>query len=148
MTFRERVKPKPGSCRNAHCTNTTKNGGYCNTCAKRKQRLSDPVRYYWENLKCSANKRKIPFDLTVEEFRGWVVEAGFQITGNNKFAEGDTVDRINDDPRRGYNGYRIGNIQKLTLGANASKFLSYDWRTKTCHIVRFQPLSEEDDLPF
>jgi hypothetical protein len=115
-------KRKKGICKNKwcrhECTTTL-----CNTCRSRKSRLADPVRYSYNNHKKRAAAAKpipIPFDLTLEEYREFCVETLY-IQSKSRQADGYTVDRINDDPAKGYWGYRRDNIQRLTNRENVLK---------------------------
>lgn len=92
----------------------------CNTCKSKIFRSKDQVRYFLANLKRSAIKRHIPFDLELEEFRSWATKVNFRF-GIKKHGDRDSVDRI-----RNNEGYNINNIQKLTVSQNSKKYHAHD----------------------
>lgn len=116
-----RKRKLKGICQNKGCKNDPKGRTLCGTCRSRKYRLADPVRYAYNNHKSRAAKANIPFDLTLEEFREFCIEHIY-IQSKSRAAEGYTLDRIIDDPAKGYHGYRRDNIQVLTNAENSRKY--------------------------
>jgi hypothetical protein len=111
-----------GQCTSPTCNNSTEgNRAKCNTCRSRDCRLRDPVRYFLNNLRESARKRGIYFDLELEEFRAWAIKQNFRFYSGDSRAKTDSVDRIENDK-----GYIIKNIQKLTVSQNAKKYNTHD----------------------
>ena len=108
-------------CTTLDCKNEAVSGRtICNTCKSKAFRSKDQVRYFLANLKRSAIKRHIPFDLELEEFRAWTVKVKFRF-GIKKHGDRDSVDRI-----RNNEGYNITNIQKLTVSQNSKKYHNHD----------------------
>jgi hypothetical protein len=122
---------KPNTCATRHCRNHTNGRKFCGNCRHKKWREENPEKYSFYNLRNRAKQRGVPFDLSFDEFKLFCHKTEY-IAGKNRSAEGMSVDRINDDPTRGYHGYRADNIQVMSLSDNVKKkYLSYDWQTKT-----------------
>ncbi len=112
----------PGKCMAKRCTKKPrdlktrpKSHQLCGRHAKQLWRLQNPLHAAFDNLRSSARKRKIPFNLTLEQFR--------EFTNNTDYVEGKgrrpnalQIDRINPNL-----GYSPENIQILTTSANVSK---------------------------
>jgi hypothetical protein len=108
-------------CQTPECKNeATKGRKICNTCKSKVFRAKDQVRYFLANLKKSAAKRHIPFELELEEFRAWTVKVGFRF-GIKNHGDRDSVDRIRNNDH-----YHINNIQKLTVAKNSAKYHNHD----------------------
>jgi hypothetical protein len=108
-------------CQTPECKNEAPLGRkMCNTCKSKIFRSKDQVRYFLANLKRSAIKRHIPFNLELEEFRAWTIKENFRF-GIKKHGDRDSVDRI-----RNNEGYHINNIQKLTVSQNSKKYQNHD----------------------
>jgi hypothetical protein len=123
-----KTNPTPGVCHNQGCYNET---GFtlCNTCRSRKARLKNPYAYALANLRKSAKKRFIPFDLNdLEAFTAWCIKEGYILKKGLK-ADGLTVGRIIEDPDKGYHGYRLDNIVAQTRSDNA-KYYWQNYREK------------------
>lgn len=132
---------KGNKCATKRCRNNTEGRELCNTCRSRKARLSDPVKYAYQNLKDNAKRRGVLFTITLEDFRQWckkVTYIGFSGRNPDSF----TIDRKHDDI-----GYHLDNIQVLTLSENVKKYVSYNWRNKQVEVIRL-PDTEAEDLPF
>lgn len=91
-----------------------KKGGRCETCATRLFRLKNDDRYAYHNLKSSAHKRGIGFELSFEDFMEFCAITGYlEMRGKNPNSL--TIDRrFTDQP------YRIGNIRILGHYDNSS----------------------------
>ena len=82
----------------------------------------------FETLKYNVTRRNkerpieaaIPFDLTFNDFKAFCKKTKY-LKGKGKTKDSYSIDRINDDPEKGYHGYRKDNIQKLTLSENSIK---------------------------
>lgn len=124
-------------CSTKFCKRKTETEGtkFCNVCRKMLSRKRDPVAYSYRNLMDRAKQRKIPFTISLEYFREFCYETDY-IKGKGRNAKSYTVDRkINEL------GYIEGNLQILTLQANATKGykqLNYDWRTGEAWVYSVQ----------
>jgi len=122
MTLRIRKTPTPGKCRVAYCRKLPRNLGthpgstqLCGSHHKEKWRMDNPAHAAFDNLRTSARKRKIPFDLTLEEFLR-VIEATSYLDDKGRERHCLHIDRI--DVTRGYS---LDNLQVLTCGENVVK---------------------------
>jgi hypothetical protein len=125
----------PGICFAYRCTNKTATPGttFCSTCRNRMADKRMPEKRCFRDLKASAKKRGIPFDLTFSEFLRFCKRCEFIAGKNRERKHTSSVDRINDDPAKGYHGYRKDNIQPLPVGYNSRKYqlqkkLDFDYR--------------------
>ena len=107
-----------GLCIRHGCRNKSrKNRNDCETCKSRMFRIKNPKRYAYQTIKSSAAKRKIPFDLSFDEFLEFDKETGYtDKVGKN--SDSLTIDRIDSSLP-----YRVGNIRALTWIDNCSKKL-------------------------
>lgn len=130
------------TCTTRFCNNRC-SGKHCGTCRTRIWRLNNPEKYAYNNQKHRADERRIPWDITFEEWLKFAIETEYMakkgITKNSL-----QVDRINDDPAKGYYGYRIDNVQVLELEHNIKKYvikkwIDYDWRDHTAKSRRIPP---------
>lgn len=78
-------------------------------------RINNPCRSAYNNLRSSANRRKLPFELTYAEFER-VSEATGYTDGKGMFRHNYHMDRI--DPA---GGYSVSNIQVITSSDHAVK---------------------------
>lgn len=106
-----------GLCKHWGCNNATRNetARDCSTCNSRKQRLRKPAQYAFQQVRESARKRNIPFNLTFAQFKEFDRQTGY-VEAKGKSSESLTIDRINSDK-----GYEFGNIRALTWLENCSK---------------------------
>ena len=107
-----------------------------NICYRHKHeraRRLNPIGYMFCNLRQNAKRRGKAFDLTLEEFRAFVIGSGY-IEEHGRTAKALTIDRIDATQ-----GYHIWNIQAITNSSNVRKQFGAD---KCCTAV------EDDDLPF
>lgn len=76
----------------------------------------DPARRYWHNLKQSAKRRRIVFDLPLEDWRRWAAEVRFFEGRADVQTRGDrlSVDRIDAG-----GPYAIGNIRAIPMRENS-----------------------------
>ena len=102
----------------------------CSTCRSKESRIRNPVRYFLNNLRKSATKRDIYFDLELEEFTAWAIKENFKFFTGELNGETDSVDRIERSE-----GYTIKNIQKLTVRENINKYHSHDKHNKQWEAV-------------
>lgn len=110
------AKPLQGRCHHWRCRRSVRKVGYsdCATCASRKFRLRNAAKYAFNNLKASAAKRGIGFELTYEQFAQWSKETGY-------VAFRGKTDLAMSCDRRDTNGpYSIDNIRIMTYGENVS----------------------------
>lgn len=73
------------------------------------------MKYHFNLLRCGANRRKIPFDLTYEEYEKFCVETGYH-EKRGKQPSSLTIDRKNAT-----RGYSYDNIQVLTHAENSAR---------------------------
>jgi hypothetical protein len=109
-------KPPKGSKKGLKCEvkycrqQKAKNGdGYyqsvCNKHKSRQLKERHPETYVLNMIRNRARKKKIPFSLTLEEFRKFCAETNC-LANRGKEPHCDSIDRINHDE-----GYHIWNIQ-------------------------------------
>ena len=91
-----------------------KKGGRCETCASRLFRLRNDDRYAYHNLKRSAAKRGIKFELSFEDFMEFCCITGY-LEMRGKEPHSFTIDRI-----KTWMPYTMGNIRILTYADNVS----------------------------
>lgn len=122
-----------GLCSAKHCRkNNSPNHYLCYGCRRKKQKETNPLRYWFDVLRSNANRRKIFFGLTLEEFAEFCEETNYLIfKGRN--AGNYTIDRIRDEL-----GYMKGNLQVLTRGANTRKM----WIDLKIRFGRYPTLEE------
>ncbi len=116
------VIQSPGSaragvrCQVFGCHKTVEDGRKCcPRCRKLIWRINNPIQNCFANLRDSAAKKKIPFLLTLEEFKTFCASTGYHETKG--CAPGAMhVDRIN--PLR---GYEVSNIRCLEMLENSTK---------------------------
>lgn len=104
-----------GLCQHWCCKRVARVGhSDCQTCCSRKHRLKHPEKYAFKNLRCSARKRGIGFDLTYQQFQEFVATTGY-VEHRGKEPHSLSIDRIrNEEP------YRVGNLRIMTYGMNVS----------------------------
>lgn len=122
MTFRLRKTPVPGKCRVAYCRKVPRDLGthpkstqLCGSHAKEKWRMDNPAHAAFDDLRSSARKRKIAFDLTLEEFL-MVIAATRYLDDKGKERHCLHIDR-----KDATLGYTLDNLQVLTCGDNVAK---------------------------
>lgn len=94
----------------------------CSACNMKAWRAKNPLDAHFNWLKRSAEKRRIPFLLTKEEFRVWCEQTSYlQLVGVNAMS----CDRI--DPER---GYESDNIRILSYRENARLGAVHLWRKR------------------
>lgn len=86
----------------------------CLTCQSRLKRLKHDDRYAYENLKSSARKRGIGFNLSFEDFMEFCAITGY-LELRGKEPHSYTIDRIYTD-----RPYEFHNIRILTYADNTS----------------------------
>lgn len=106
---------KRGICVHWGCSRPAREGRKdCNTCAKRKTRMNNPLKYAFNNVRDCARQRKIPFLLTLEEFKAFCDRTGY-LTKKGREFDDLTIDRI--DPSK---PYQTDNIRALSWIDNSS----------------------------
>jgi len=88
---------------------------YCNKCHAKLQKSSNPVGYTYNLLKQNAVRRGVPFSLSLSDFRKFCDESGY-LNSKGRTKECSSIDRIIPEL-----GYRIDNIQILTVSNNSIK---------------------------
>lgn len=111
-------KTAQGLCRHHGCRNYARAGrADCDTCKARKRRLKNPQRYAFEQVRESARKRSIGFELTFEEFVQFDQATGY-VEAKGRERDSLTIDRIDSSKP-----YRVDNIRALTWADNCAKKL-------------------------
>lgn len=65
-----RAKVKSGLCDHYHCTAAhAPKDRYCPKHRKRHDKTNDPARYTYNFLKANARRSRLPFEITLQEFR-------------------------------------------------------------------------------
>lgn len=110
-------KRREGLCKFWGCSNPIRHAGArdCNTCKSRLHRIKHALRYAFSQVRESARKRSIPFDLSFEEFTEFDRQTGY-LKSKGREKESLTIDRIESDK-----GYSKGNIRALTWSDNCAK---------------------------
>jgi hypothetical protein len=106
---------KNKECEVPFCRKLAKRGKMCSAHKKAAWRKANPEHAAFLNLKQSAKRRNIAFELTLEQFREFCAATSFmkvKAKAKNFFS----VDRIDSDK-----GYSICNIQVLTVSENSKK---------------------------
>lgn len=111
-------------CKTKFCRH--KGRGYCNTCASRRHRERNALRYAYDTLKANCYRRKGRdwFYLTFEEFAKFAIETDY-ISKKGISKKGYSIDRKDDTM-----GYFIGNIRTVPATVNNKKrkrSLVYEW---------------------
>ena len=109
-------KSRKGICKHWGCQNVARQGRRdCETCKGRKTTIKNPERYVWREIKKSAKKRNISFELTFEQFLDFDRQTSY-VASRGKESESLTIDRIDSSK-----GYQVDNIRALTWLENCSQ---------------------------
>lgn len=126
MARSNKGKPPRGSkkgfkCETRYCRNrkARKSNGYllrkCWKCRSHLLRERHPATYVMNALRQRARKRRIPWTITLEEFKKWCARTGYlKKRGHGKGLA--TIDRVNANE-----GYHIWNIQIMEFLQNCTK---------------------------
>lgn len=87
----------------------------CHTHEKIRYKEKHPIRYAYSVLKNNAKRRKIPFNLTIEEFIKFCTLNNY-IENKGRFGHSYTIDR-----KIPWIGYTYDNLQILTNSQNVRK---------------------------
>jgi hypothetical protein len=87
----------------------------CETCKSRAWRARNPIGALFANLKVSAGKREISFELTLAEFTEFCIATDYH-KKHGKDPDSLTVDRI-----RPWEGYHARNIRALSHQKNSAR---------------------------
>lgn len=101
-----------------------KRGGRCETCASRLFRLRNDDRYAYHNLKTSARKRGIGFELAFEDFQEFCAITGY-LERRGQEPDSLTIDRV-----KNHLPYMVGNIRILTHAENSNH--AYEEAAERC----------------
>lgn len=106
-------------CKTENCFNVCSpkgNSPYCSKCRSRTYRKNNPITASYAIKKYNAEKvRKIPFQVTLPEWKEWVTNTGYlEVKGQSP--ESGTVDRPDETLC-----YTIDNMQVLSLSDNIKK---------------------------
>lgn len=138
-----RLRPKCVTpfCRNDRETRRRK----CSKCRSREKKEKNPLRYYFNILRCHANERGIPFELKYVEYVELCEEFGFTLDRRGKSHSSLSFDRIHSKLQDGTPGpYAKWNLRVCTISENAAKNDSADWLSK---FAPYFKLSEADQTP-
>lgn len=109
-------KKRLGRCAIVYCANKSAKGRLiCCKHARQSQKIKNPTRYYFDQLRGNAKRRGKTFTITIEYFRDFCAKTNY-LDLKGRFGDCYQIDRI--DPRK---GYEPGNIQVLTNSANSRK---------------------------
>ena len=109
-------KQREDQCKHWGCANLARPGGRdCETCKSRKARLKNMTYYAYTQVRTSAAKRDISFELTFKQFKIFDKQTGY-VESKGRELDSLTIDRI--DPTKGYS---IDNIRTLTWSQNCAK---------------------------
>ncbi len=131
-------------CRRTIAAN--RNGRVCARCSTLLWRVNNPIRCRFNNLRASAKKRKIIFDLTYEDFTAFChLHHYHETSGTNP---GDIqIDRENP-----LLGYTLANIRPMEMLENATKGSNADKeahrRSRYKSTVYVQPELDPNSDPF
>lgn len=110
------IEQGPKYCISPYCTNLAyKRRKICNKCRRRKYINEHPLEYTYDTLKQNAKRRRVPFLLSIKEWKQFCDTTGY-LKLRGTFAQDMTVDRIIDAL-----GYVAGNIQMITRAENSKK---------------------------
>ena len=88
---------------------------HCWKCRSKMLKERAPWTYALNGIRSGARRRKLPFTLTVQEFKDWCLKTGYlEKKGNQPHSL--TIDRIDWNE-----GYHIWNIQPLTHAENSEQ---------------------------
>ena len=103
-------------CVVSQCTRgTTKHYKLCFKHKREKQKIENPLRYWFDILRQNAKRREIDFGLTIEEFKLFCDRTNY-LEKKGQDAGSYTIDRIKNSI-----GYYLDNLQVLTLSQNSRK---------------------------
>lgn len=88
---------------------------FCHKCYSRRFRANNPIYDLFRNLKCSAIKRNIPFEITYKDFVLFCLNTSYDDRTSGR-SSSLTVDRIDSSK-----GYTIDNIQPMDWLENSQK---------------------------
>ena len=141
--FQFKVRKTPGKCPVRYCHKHSRSGSgdkpEHRLCSRHRQELNrrmDISLYRYHDLKNSARKRGIPFNLTLDEYRG-IVSQQLYITHAGVEKHQLHIDRIDATK-----GYEVGNIQILTCSENVAKGNRERYAQEKIHGVA------EENMPF
>lgn len=87
---------------------------HCWKCRARMLKKSQPATYVLNAIRGRARQRKLPFTITLAEFKKWCAETGY-LEKRGREPDSFTIDRIDHDK-----GYHIWNIQIKTFEENCT----------------------------
>lgn len=103
-------------CKSQSCYRIPAKGkGYCHACRKAQWRQAYPIKAAFNALRDHAKGRRIPFEITYEQFHSICTATGYADLKGTA-SDSLTIDRM--DNKR---GYAIGNVRVLTRVENCSK---------------------------
>ncbi len=116
LTETQKIKKLRGFCISRNCSKRKVKGRtLCHMHRMRRVRETNPIQYVFNNLRCNAKRRGKEFNLTLREFRNWIATTDY-MKRRGKTADSLSIDRIDNSK-----GYKIGNLQIVTLSYNSRK---------------------------
>lgn len=113
-------------CSTPYCKNDrAPNRKICHKCKSQREKVLNPIFYYYNNLRNNAKRRGKEFTLTRDEFEQFCKETNY-IELKGKSTKSMTIDRKNADK-----GYSYDNIQILTQKLNGLKGV-FEKQNKPC----------------
>lgn len=158
--FQFKKKMVAGKCPVFRCRNSSRKGctgrfALCGSHSKQLWRTNHPERTAFANLRDSARKRKIPFQLTYVEFSTFISTTSYLLD------KGSAPHNLHIDRRDATGPYALWNIQVLTATDNVvkgnkerrreyvdAKISAYRRRFATSCKERYTPPEDEDHVPF
>lgn len=115
---------------------------FCSRCVDRRTTANNRLNRLYINLKASAKRRGIPFDLTKGEFLVFCIEHNYHQRDNNN-VDSLVVDRIDNTK-----GYTFSNIQAITHHENSLKRHHEVGPPPTTNDEPTPPQPNDNDDPF
>ena len=152
LSASQKRKHKKGLCVIPYCKNEHAPGRkMCWADEKAAWAARNPLKYSYANKKQNSKRKGIPFELSFEEFKKFAVPVK-DLFGRGK--KDYHIGRINEDPQKGYHGYRADNIVLVTNTENQAmrtKDFWYNPETKKVEFMtttRVEENKRNDDVPF
>lgn len=92
----------------------------CSRCQTTRWRINNPLHAKWKAIKDKAKRRKVSFEVTLEEFMGFCQATGYASRCGRMAAD------LHVDRKDALIGYRLDNLRVLTCADNSSKGAGFD----------------------
>lgn len=118
----QKRKKRAGVCIEPYCRKTPREGANrCDSCAKKRYIQKDPERYIYQTLKDNAKRRKVHFDISLDDFKDFLKDNPDYIKLKGIKKKSLQIDRIDITK-----GYTKGNLQSISMIENLNKYHYYD----------------------